>query len=254
MKIKTIYQRLKNNIASQTYKFQNSQKTKFECPICNYKGPFMDITPTTGVRKHAKCPNCKALERHRMQFIALNQVLQHLDTGSMKILHFAPEPFFQEYFKAKFGQYESADISMKGVDHKVDLQDLPFDDDSYNFVFASHVLEHIPNDNKAISEIRRILKPNGIAILPVPIVAEKTIEYSKPNPHESNHVRAPGKDYFDRYEKHFRKTELISSDSHPEKHQLYIFEDRSQRPTKQNPLLSPVPGEKHIDIVPVCYA
>lgn len=94
---------------------------------------------------------------------------------------------------------------MHGVDHNVDLQELPFEDQTYDFVFASHVLEHIPNDEKAISEIRRILKPNGIAILPVPLVAEKTIEYSEPNPNETYHVRAPGFDYFDRYDRYFLK-------------------------------------------------
>ncbi|WP_208022073.1 class I SAM-dependent methyltransferase [Pseudomaricurvus hydrocarbonicus] len=172
----------------------------------------------------------------------------------MKILHFAPEPFFQEYFTAKFGKYESADIFMKGVDHKVDIQNLPFDDNSYDFIFASHVLEHIPDDDKAISEINRVLKPNGIAFLPVPIVVEKTIEYPEPNPQESYHVRAPGLDYFDRYNQHFKKTEIFESGSLPEKYQLFIFEDRSQRPTKENPLLPAITGEKHIDVIPVCYA
>jgi ubiquinone/menaquinone biosynthesis C-methylase UbiE len=142
---------------------------------------------------------------------------------------------------------------MKGVDHHVDLQHLPFADGTYDFVFASHVLEHIPDDEKAISEIRRILKPNGIAILPVPIVAEKTIEYPEPNPHESYHVRAPGMDYFDKYRRHFSRVERFSSDPLPKKYQLFLYEDRSRWPTKESPLRLPMPGEKHGDIVPVCY-
>jgi SAM-dependent methyltransferase len=121
------------------------------------------------------------------------------------MLHFAPEPFFREFFTRRFGQYETADLKRKGVDHKVDLQQLPFGDKTYDFVFASHVLEHIPDDHKAIFEIHRILKPNGMAILPVPIYSEKTIEYPEPNPHEFFHVRAPGTDYFDRYERYFQR-------------------------------------------------
>jgi len=170
------------------------------------------------------------------------------------MLHFAPEPFFREYFSKQFGQYESADLSRKGVDHNVDLQQLPFDNGSYDFIFASHVLEHIPDDEKAISEIRRVLKPNGIAILPVPIVAERTIEYPEPNPHEAYHVRVPGIDYFDKYEHHFSRIEWFSSDSLPEKYQLFVFEDRSQWPSRECPLRPSMAGEKHIDIVPVCYA
>ena len=159
--------------------------------------PLHGFRPSTGLRKHARCPNCTALERHRIQFVVLHEVLRDRKTAHLKMLHFAPEPFFREFFSQRFGQYETADLKMKGVDHNVDLQHLPFGDKTYDFVFASHVLEHIPDDQKAISEIRRILKPNGIAILPVPIYSEKTIEYPEPNPHESYHVRAPGMDYFD---------------------------------------------------------
>lgn len=213
----------------------------------------MDVAPSTGLRKHAKCPNCSAVERQRIQFLVVEKLLSDISTTDMKMLHFAPEPFFREYFSKRFGQYESADLNMKDVDHNVDLQQLPFDSGSYDFVFASHVLEHIPDDEKAISEIRRVLKPNGIAILPVPIIAEQTVEYPEPNPHEDYHVRAPGFDYFDKYERYFSRVERFSSDSLPEKHQLFVFEDRSQWPTKECPLRPAMSGEKHIDVVPVCY-
>ena len=169
------------------------------------------------------------------------------------MLHIAPERFFKEMFSVQFDKYETADLTADDVDHQVDLQDLPFADEIYDFVFASHVLEHIPDDEKAISEIHRILKPNGIAVLPVPLVAEKTIEYSKPNPHESNHVRAPGFDYFDRYEQFFSHIEKLSSDKLPSVYQLFIYEDRSHWPTKECPLRPPMKGEKHLDVVPVCY-
>lgn len=214
----------------------------------------MDVAASTGLRKHAECPNCHALERHRLQFLVVEKLLSDVNLTNLKMLHFAPEPFFQKYFSKRFDQYETADLMMKDVDHNVDLQGLPFDDGSYDFVFASHVLEHIPDDEKALSEIRRILKPNGMAILPVPVVAEKTIEYPEPNPNETNHVRAPGIDYFDRYERHFSRVEKFSSDSWQEQYQLFVFEDRSRLPTEESPLRSAMHGEKHIDIVPVCYS
>lgn len=253
MILKHYLRRPKDKISFLMFKFRNSQKEKFECPVCGYIGPFMDIAPSTGLRKHAKCPNCTALERHRIQFLVVRDVLKDKNTADLKMLHFAPEPFFRKIFSRRFGQYETADLSMKGVDHHVDLQQLPFADETYDFVFASHVLEHVPNDEKAIAEIRRILKPNGIAILPVPIVAEKTIEYPEPNPKEAYHVRAPGMDYFDRYERHFSHVERFSSDSLPKKYQLFVYENRRQWPTKECPLRPAMPGDKHSDVVPVCY-
>jgi len=253
MMLRHYVRRLKNRISLLIFKFRNLQKEKFECPVCGYSGPFMDIASPEGPRKHARCPNCTALERHRVQFVVVGEVLRDRKTAHLKMLHFAPEPFFREFFSQRFGQYETADLRLKGVDHNVDLQHLPFADETYDFVFASHVLEHIPDDQKAISEIRRILKPNGIAILPVPIYSENTIEYPEPNPHEFYHVRAPGMDYFDRYERHFSKVERFSSVSLPKKYQLFHYEDRSQLPTKESPLRTPMQGEKFSDFVPVCY-
>jgi len=193
------------------------------------------------------------LERHRIQFVVVNDVLRERNPAQLKMLHFAPEPCLREFFSQRFGQYQTADLRRNGVDLAVDLQHLPFADETYDFVFASHVLEHILEDEKAIVEIRRILKPNGIAILPVPIVAPKTIEYPEPNPNESYHVRAPGLDYFEKYERHFSKVERVSSDLLPQQYQLFVYEDRSRLPTKEIPLRPSMPGERHRDIVPVCY-
>lgn len=61
-------------------------------------------------------------------------------------------------------------------------------------------------------------------MLPVSLVADKTIEYGGPNPYESGHIRACGMDYFERYERAFRRVERIASDAFPEKYQLFIYE------------------------------
>lgn len=253
MNPKYYLRKLKRKVNFYLFLLNNFNKERYKCPVCSYSGPFKDVNPSTGLRKHAKCPKCGALERHRIQYLVMNSLLNNIDTSSLKMLHFAPESFFRDFFSRRFSQYETADLSMNDVDHNVDLQELPFEDQTYDFVFASHVLEHIPNDRKAISEIRRILKPNGIAVLPVPLVAEKTIEYPAPNPNETYHVRAPGLDYFDRYSSFFSKIEQFSSDSFPMIYQLYIYESRSQWPTKECPLRPSMKGEKHIDVVPVCY-
>jgi SAM-dependent methyltransferase len=228
-------------------------RPRFECPLCGYLGPFRDLDGFAGRRRHAECPGCGALERHRLQQVILLQVLNTRDVSQKKMLHFAPEPFFRGFFFTRFGGYETADLCMKGVDHLVDLQKLPFKDASFDFVFASNVLEHVPDDLLAIREIRRILKPDGLAVLPVPVVAEKTIEYPAANPHEAFHFRAPGFDYDQKFKAFFSRVACFTSESVPEKYQPFIYEDRSHWPTREMPLRPPMAGVRHLDVVPVCY-
>ena len=255
MEMAHLIRRVKNRLRppASIFKLLNRAKDQFQCPVCNYTGPFMDLDGFAGFRKHASCPKCKSLERHRLQYLTVIRLLESMSASEMKMLHVAPEPFLRKVFSRRFSGYETADLLMKGVDHNVDLQNLPFKDATYDFVFASHVLEHIADDKRAIREIRRVMKPNGVAILPVPVVCEKTIEYPQANPNEAYHVRAPGFDYFDKYRQYFSRVELHISDSFPERYQLFIYEDRSVWPTIECPLRPPMHGERHADVVPVCY-
>lgn len=218
------------------------KKDKYECPLCGYVGAFFDVNPPTGYRKNCLCPRCNSAERHRLQKLVCDRIFEDFDSSHAKILHFAPEPYFAKYFKSKFKDYTSADLMMENVDVKCDMTELPFEDGTFDFIFASHVLEHIINDMKALSEIKRILRPGkSIAVLPVPIVCEKTLEYSEPNPLESGHVRSPGKDYFERYLKHFAKVKIFTSSDFAESYQTFIYE-------ADNTL-----GDKRDDYVPVCF-
>ncbi len=231
----------------------NKNKQKFECPVCQYVGPFKDISPRTGLRKHAVCPNCRAHERQRIQRLVLVKLFDENDFSQKKMLHFAPETCLIDYFSSKFAQYDTADLFMPDVDYKIDISNIPFEDASYDFVFASHILGYIRDDDKAISEIRRILKPGGIAIVPVTMVAEKTVEYPEPNMKEAGgHLRAPGDDYYQRFDKHFSKTIEYKSSDFPEKYQVYVYEDRTKWPDTM-PLRPTRAGDRHNDIVPVSY-
>lgn len=237
----------------QLWQLTSIFKQKFECPICGYYGAFIPLTMATGKRQHAKCPNCCALERHRLQKLVLDELSQVKDFSNLKALHFAPESFFREYFRNLFKEYVTADLLMADVDYNVDLTNLPFQDAQFDLVYASHVLEHIQDDRKALSEIRRVLKAGGIAILPVPIVSPQTIEYSSPNPFESGHVRAPGIDYYNRYLDYFSKVEQKSSQDFPDLYQTYSYEDRTVYPTEKCPQRPPMPGKRHPGFIPVCY-
>ena len=239
---------------SELLKTLTSNGTGFICPVCQYSGRFRTLTPETGVRKNACCPTCGSLERHRLQYLVLNALKKQRDFSRLRMLHFAPEDFMAPHFRSLVKEYRTADLFMSGVDYKVDITALPFANGEFDFIFASHVLEHIPDDLAALSEVRRVLSASGVAILPVPVVSPETIEYPEPNPFESGHVRAPGFDYFDRYRTFFTTVSLYTSDDFPEMYQTYIYEDRTQLPAAAFPLRKPVPGVRHVDVVPVCFA
>lgn len=185
--------------------------------------------------------------------LTLNCLDEEMALLEKHVLHFAPEPFLQKWFRGHTADYQTADLAMTSVDHKADITRLPFGDASFDLVFASHVMEHIRDDERAISEVHRILRPRGLAILPVPIVAPTTVEYPVPNPLESGHVRAPGLDYFERYRKRFARVEIYDSSQFPEKYQTWSLEDRSAPSSATGSLRVPMPGNKHPDYVPVCW-
>jgi ubiquinone/menaquinone biosynthesis C-methylase UbiE len=94
------------------------------------------------------------------------------------------------------------------ADVKADICNLPFADNSYDVILCNHVLEHIPNDTKAMQELYRVLKPNGMAILQIPqdLNREKTFEDNSITDKKQraeifgqyDHVRIYGRDYFDK--------------------------------------------------------
>ena len=234
------------------FRFQNRGKKKFVCPVCQYSGPFADINPETGFRENALCPKCRSAERHRLCYLVIMEISKACNMSNKSILHLAPEPFLAVIFKKMFKKYSSADLQSVDVDNRADLRKLPFSDRSFDFIFASHVLEHIKEDAMALSEISRVLKTDGIAVLPVPIVCDMTVEYPYPNLHEAGHVRSPGRDYYDRYMPYFSKISFYYSGDFPEHFQLYIHEDRTKWPDGM-PLRPTMTGHKHPEIIPVCY-
>jgi SAM-dependent methyltransferase len=109
-----------------------------------------------------------------------------------------------------------------------DLTRLPFQSDRFSLVLASHVLEHIPDDRAAVREVHRVLRPGGIALLPVPIVhGGPTVEYDAPRPLEEMHVRAPGLDYFQRFEDQGFDVVVKRSSDYSDEHQLRSYHTHS---------------------------
>ena len=233
-----------------------ARREAFNCPICSYTGPFIDTGPTSCRMFDDQCLWCGALSRHRLQYCALTEFFRTYDCRGKSAIHFAPEIQLSRYIRhirRRFAIYHTADLNPQGVDFRADLRDLPFGDRSYDFLYASHVLEHIDDDQRALSEIRRVLRPGGVAILPVPIIGAKTVEYPYPSPAEAFHVRAPGVDYFDRYAAAFNHVEVKSSQDYPASFQLYIYEDRASFSQETMPFRPVVEGYRHLDYVPICH-
>lgn len=161
-------------------------------------------------RENALSPGTLSLERHRQMWLYLQNETDFF-TKNYKVLHIAPEQeFLRKFKKMKNLNYVSADLYSPIVDVKADILDLPFENESFDIVFCNHVLEHIEDDQKAMSELYRVMKKEGWGIFQVPMKndLEKTYEdFSIKNPQERqkhfgqyDHVRWYGMDYFKRLE------------------------------------------------------
>lgn len=176
------------------------------CPVCgNSSNRFLQagVLP----REDALCFFCGAVERHRFLWLYLLQKTNIFDGTSKKMLHIAPEACFESKLKKKLGNgYLTADLFNSNVMVKMDITDIKYPDQYFNVIYCSHVLEHVQDDKKAMSEFYRVLKNDGWAILDVPITCKKTFEDpSIVDPlkrletfGQEDHVRRYGLDYIDR--------------------------------------------------------
>ena len=202
-----------------------NSKYKFECPICNYCGPFM----RKNNRPFAKCPKCGELERTRLASLVLESIYSDQKASKTDVLHISPENSLRKKFQKNYKSYISADLHRKDVDRQFDVQNIPFSDESFDLVFASHVLEYPEDDRKAMSEIRRILRRDGIAILPVPLIHKKTKDNIERNP-TNRMMHEPGLDFFDRYKDFFSSVKIYDPESFDPKFNLHEHETLNLMP------------------------
>src|SRR5688500_1313251 len=153
-----------------------------ECPICGGRfRKFLKKHAASGrPREGARCARCGSLERHRLLWLYLRDGTDLL-TRPARLLHFAPEPGIAEKLTELPGcDYLSADLDAPPAMVRMAVQDIPADDDSFDAVICNHVLEHVPDDRRAMREIRRVLKPGGWAILGVPLQRKRAASFEDP--------------------------------------------------------------------------
>ena len=199
--------------------------TAFRCPVCEvrlrafkpmwksyWKGveQYAPIHPVSAMETFNvaafRCPSCDAFDRERLTAIYLDEVFGSLDRSrKYRLIEFAPaHALLKKLKRLPFIEYRSADLVRNDVDDRVDLTDMRgYADNSVDIFLCSHVLEHIPDDSKAMRELHRILKPGGFGVVLVPLVVgvEETHEDPRIDTDElrwkyygmGDHVRQYGK-------------------------------------------------------------
>ena len=110
-----------------------------------------------------------------------------------------------QFQKSQMIRYFTANLAPNAM-VQTDLTQIGFADETFDVIYASHVLEHVQDDRQAMKEIFRILKVGGWAILQVPLFGETTYEDPRivdPKEREQafgqhDHVRVYGQDYYQR--------------------------------------------------------
>lgn len=159
-------------------------------------------------RENVLSPSTLSLERHRLLWLYLVNETDFF-TQSHKVLHFAPEQAFYKRFKTLDNiEYTTTDLNSPLAEVKADICNLPFQNDSFDVILCNHVLEHIPDDTKAMQELHRVMKPGGWGIFQIPqdLKREKTFEDDSITDKKEraqifgqyDHVRIYGRDYFDK--------------------------------------------------------
>lgn len=174
-----------------------------ECPFCRWEGYI--FSPRRDPRKpsvDAFCPRCRSAERHRLAYMALKDRFKHVDSA----LHFAPEPHIAKWIKQIAAAYLSCDLEPVAMEVQ-DITKLTYADERFDFIMCSNVLEHVPDDRKALSELYRVLRRDGTCVLAVPIwrMGDSFEDHSITSPSDrrekfgqADHVRLYGLEDFKR--------------------------------------------------------
>lgn len=142
------------------------------CPICGYAGMFSPVRH----KMEIWCPGCDSRPRHRLLKLWMDREMA-LPRGA-RVLHFAAEPWVRGWFEARGAEYLTADVNDL-FDLQLDIEAMDLPDGSFDLVMANHVLEHV-DDARALSEMHRVLRPGGQAVITVPMIEGWDETYENP--------------------------------------------------------------------------
>lgn len=146
------------------------------CVLC--KSYFVKFAEFNG-RPNAGCPICKSAERHRFMGYYFDK---HINKSNMSVLHIAPEKIIYNILSKSVREYICGDLNPNDFYPlpcvKLDVTDISYPDNKFDMIIASHILEHISDDKKALEELYRVLSVKGKLLIMVPqnFNSEKTDE------------------------------------------------------------------------------
>ena len=176
------------------------------CPVCGEESSRFG-TFGRPARPDARCMRCGSLERHRLARLYFERRTDLFTEVPARMLHVAPEPIFEKLLKKRVGAgYLSADLDGSQAMVKMDITAIDYPDQLFDVIYCSHVLEHVSDDRKTMRELYRVMRPDGWAVLMVPVTAEQTVEdpsITDPAERErlfgqADHFRRYGPDFADR--------------------------------------------------------
>lgn len=216
---------------------------KKQCPVCGEKIRLYVPYVNQAQKDPLCCPACWALPRIRLLALYLEAsrsppFFQKDVPAPFRMLHFGPEVGFLKKFQHRQEiEYVPADMNpWEDTIRKEDIQQMSFEDNYFDALICSHVLEHVEDDRKAIDEMFRVLKPGGIAYIMIPKTnnqntwktpaLDKTIEESFPLSDEqrtllygqADHKRLYADDFIERLERF--SVEVITPESFLDKQQI----------------------------------
>ena len=187
-----------------------------ECPVCGFHGKFFGMGLPQAL--DSVCPKCTAGSRQRFALLTMRN--RNLFSGAI-VLHIAPELLIAKWVQNERARsYLSGDLSNE-ADVVLNIEAMNLDDASFDGIICMRVLEHV-NDDLALSEMRRVLKPGGLAFIMVPVVEGWDETYENPDVSsrserllhfgQEDHVRYYGRDVRDRLKRYFHVEEVTASE------------------------------------------